>query len=99
MESGIFLIRRCKVKTISLRLVFIIVGALLGGLTIYLIINRDFPMGVLAGFAAGAVIILLLACIKEKSEAPCPSISGYLSEWGKGTSLIPISLRFFLQHL
>jgi uncharacterized membrane protein YjjP (DUF1212 family) len=53
------------VKNISLRLVFIIVGALLGGLIIYLI-NGDFPIGVLAGFAAGAVIILLLAVYRRK---------------------------------
>jgi hypothetical protein len=49
----------------SLRLVFIIVGALLGGIIIHLI-NGEFPMGVLAGFAAGAVIILLLAVYRRK---------------------------------
>lgn len=52
-------------KNVTLRLIFIIVGALLGGLIVYLI-NGEFPMGVLAGFAAGAVIILLLAVYKRK---------------------------------
>ncbi|MCA1041252.1 hypothetical protein LCM00_17190 [Bacillus infantis] len=54
-------------KTISLRLVFIIVGALLGGLIVYLI-NGEFPLGVLAGFAAGSVIILVLAVYKRKKR-------------------------------
>lgn len=66
MESGIFLYKGgFIVKNISLRLVFILVGALLGGLIVYLI-NGEFPLGVLAGFAAGAVIILLLAVYRRK---------------------------------
>ncbi|MGD6896635.1 hypothetical protein [Bacillus infantis] len=52
-------------KTMSLRLIFIIVGALVGGLIVYLI-NGEFPLGVLAGFAAGAVIILVFAVYRRK---------------------------------
>jgi uncharacterized membrane protein YfcA len=48
-----------------MRLVFIIAGALLGGLILYFG-DGEFPMGVLAGFVLSAVIILVLAVYKKR---------------------------------